>query len=102
VYNREIDGQVLTLAASGWTYEFVFVLYDHETESMWKPVNVGEAGIGCGCVLWCFAGQYAGRFLPALQSENTIWATWFADHPDTRIMAADPSLQGGPAGTCTD
>jgi hypothetical protein len=35
VYSREIDGKTLTLSASGWTYDRLFVLYDYETESIW-------------------------------------------------------------------
>ena len=30
MYSRELDGTVLTLAASGWTYQSTFVLYDRE------------------------------------------------------------------------
>lgn len=92
MYSREIDEQVLTLSASGWTYEFTFVLFDYETETMWLPVDVGEAGIGCGCALWGIAGQYAGRILPALPSENTDWPEWFSDHPDTRIMTTGKTV----------
>ncbi|MBD3222450.1 DUF3179 domain-containing protein, partial [bacterium] len=35
VYGRTLDGQTLTLAASGWTWQDTFVLWDHETESVW-------------------------------------------------------------------
>jgi len=103
VYSRQIDDQVLTLSASGWTYEHSFVLYDYETESMWRPVNVGEAGIGCGCVMWGIGGQHAGQILPALPSENTLWYLWFAQHPDTKLMKPDsngPSKSDSTATGC--
>ena len=86
MYSREIDGNVLTLAASGWTYNFSFVLYDFETWSMWLPVNVGIAVPGCGCVMWCIAGEYFGRILPGLPSGNFAWNVWFGEHPGTKLM----------------
>jgi hypothetical protein len=93
VYSREIDGQVLTLSASGWTYDFVFVLYDSETGSMWLPVSINDPGIenGCGCVLWSIAGDFAGQMVPALLSSNTVWNIWFSEHPDTKVLI-DPQL----------
>lgn len=45
VYSREIDGRVLTLAPSGWTYKRTFVLYDKETGSLWYPGKKGLMGI---------------------------------------------------------
>jgi len=90
VYSREINGEILTLAASGWTYNFSFVLYDHETETMWLPVNVGDGGPNsCGCVMWGFAGPFAGRFLHAYPSSNTNWNIWWPEHPDTKIMKTE-------------
>ncbi len=44
VYSREIDGEILTLSASGWTYGRIFVLYDYETESMWFHLQ-GDDGL---------------------------------------------------------
>ena len=38
MYSREIDGQILTLDPSGWTYHRTFVLYDYETETLWYPL----------------------------------------------------------------
>ena len=35
MYSREIDGEILTLSAGGWTYGRTFVLFDYETESLW-------------------------------------------------------------------
>jgi len=43
MYERTVDGQVLTLVASGWTYHNgshdTFVLYDQETNSLWFPFS---------------------------------------------------------------
>jgi len=103
VYGREIDGNVLTLSASGWLYDDLFVLYDYETETIWYPVNLGQAGFGCGCVLWGIAGQYAGRMVQPMPFLNTTWNIWFGGHPDSKLMeeyqpgdgiASDTSLPG--------
>lgn len=89
MYSREIDGQILTLAASGWTYELLFVLYDYETETIWYPSNIGEAGFGCSCVLWGIAGQFAGRVILSEAFFNVPWNIWLAGHPDTKILDAE-------------
>ena len=45
IYYREIDGRVLTLSASGWTYRSTFVLFDYETESLWY--DFGDYHLTC-------------------------------------------------------
>lgn len=79
MYSREVDGDVLTLSASGWTYDLTFVLYDHETESLWYHLE-GEDG------LTCIAGFYADTKLPEFQSTVTRWRTWKQMHPETKLL----------------
>jgi hypothetical protein len=79
VYSREIDGNILTISASGWTYNNTFVLYDYETESMWYHLN-GTDG------LTCISGTYADRVLPELPSAFTRWNTWVNDHPNSKFL----------------
>ena len=79
MYSREIDGQVLTLAASGWTYYGVFVLYDKETESLWYPFSEDPG-------LTCVQGVYQNSFLPARESLRTSWDRWYGLHPDTKYL----------------
>jgi hypothetical protein len=66
VYSREIDGDTLTLSASGWTYDWTFVLYDYETESIWYHVDGTEG-------LTCVGGFYADHKLAELNSTKTRW-----------------------------
>jgi hypothetical protein len=80
VYSREIDGEVLTLSASGWTYKNTFILYDYETESMWYHF-VGQRG------LTGITGKYVGRFLPELVAKRIRWNLWVKEQPDTKHMA---------------
>lgn len=79
MYSREIDGEVLTLAASGWTYDYTFVLYDRETESLWYQLDDEK--------LTCIDGFYKGRTLPIVSFVQTSWASWHADHPDSLYLA---------------
>jgi hypothetical protein len=82
VYSREIDGQILTLSASGWTYDYTFVLYDYETESIWYHLK-GQDG------LTCISGHYADRKLEEFETTRTRWNTWKKQNPNTKSL--DPT-----------
>jgi len=86
VYSRKLDGRTLTIAASGWTYDLLFVLYDKETESLWYELP------GTG-KLTCIAGYYQGRTLPEVPSQYIAWNEWYRQHPDTKIL---PTRTGRP------
>lgn len=79
MYSRELDGQILTLAPSGWTYRRTFVLYDYETETLWYPLPGTEGLTG-------IAGPLRGRVLPALEAQRTLWGVWQTGHPQTGFM----------------
>jgi len=81
VYSRELDGDTLTFAASGWTYNFTFVLADHQTESLWYHLEGTEG-------LTCISGFYADRFLPEAGAVLTRWNNWFSEHPETKYWKA--------------
>ncbi len=77
MYSREIDGRVLTLSPSGWTYERTFVLYDKETGSLWFPDDGG---------LLAIQGKYFGQRLAKVLFEDTVWSKWSEEHPDSKIL----------------
>jgi len=77
VYSREIDGRLLTLSPSGWTYKRTFVLYDKETGSLWFPDDDG---------LLAIQGEYFGRRLPKVLFEDTVWGKWSEEHPESTIL----------------
>jgi hypothetical protein len=79
VYSREIDDRILTLSASGWTYNDTFVLYDYETESLWYHLE-GIDG------LRCISGFYADRQLEEFKSTFIRWADWLINNPDTEYL----------------
>lgn len=97
VYSREIDGTILTLVASGWTYgeaisRSTFVLADKETESLWFPA--GEQGCALplepveegSCGLVGIGGTYVDRVLPGDFLTATTWTEWKAQYPDTKYV----------------
>ena len=86
MYSREVADSVLTLSASGWTYNNIFVLYDIETESLWYPIP-NSAG------LTCVAGTYADEVLLRLPSLQTTWALWVENNPTTLYMKFKPSIE---------
>ena len=77
VYSREIDGEVLTLSANGWTYDYTFVLFDYETESIWYPMDDE---------LVCVGGKYADRRLKQFDAIKTKWSDWKRKNPDTGFL----------------
>ncbi|HET6349873.1 MAG TPA: DUF3179 domain-containing (seleno)protein [Candidatus Krumholzibacteria bacterium] len=76
---RMLDGDTLTIAASGWVYDNESVLFDHESDSMWY--RLGSDG-----ALTCIAGAHFGSVLPAVSSSVTLWNTWHAGHPASTFM----------------
>jgi len=79
VYSREIEGSILTLSASGWTYNNTFVLYDYETESLWYHLP-GTDG------LTCVNGEYADKKLIEFNSVQTRWNNWVVDNPNSLFL----------------
>lgn len=79
MYSREIDGDVLTLSASGWTYGFTFVLFDYETESLWYHLE-GTDG------LTCISGFYKDRTLEEFPSTKSRWNLWIQRNPGTKFL----------------
>ncbi len=79
MYSREIDGQILTLSASGWVYKNTFVLFDYETESMWYHLE-GDDG------MTCISGHFADRKLAEFESVKIRWNEWKALRQDSKFM----------------
>lgn len=77
MYSREIEGELLTLAPSGWTYDRTFVLYDKESGSLWFPDEEGLVSI---------QGKYFLRRLPKVFFEDTEWGDWLKEYPESKIL----------------
>jgi hypothetical protein len=85
VYNRTLDGETLTIAASGWTWHQIFVLQDYESGSLWFP---GLSFPGGRSSLLCIAGPHQGRKLLAEISTRINWKSWFLGNPNSLVMLA--------------
>jgi len=72
VFNRNVNGQLLTFAGDGFT------LTDAETGSTWDIFS-GAAT----------AGPLAGTQLERIKSTTSFWFGWKDFHPDTRIYGID-------------
>ena len=79
VCTRMIDGDTLTISASGWVYHDESVLFDYESGSMWY--RLGDDG-----TLTCIAGTRFEAELPARASAVMPWSAWHASHPATVFM----------------
>lgn len=80
VGSREIDGNILTLSASGWTYLRTFVLWDYETETLWFPKTTRNS------FMTGINGEYADRMLNEYNSSKTTWKEWKRMYPNTKYM----------------
>jgi len=89
VYERMLDGEVVSLGSSGYCYESAFVLYDRRTDSLWCPRDEGLTAI---------TGKLVGKTLPFLsvQAEKTNWGEWRRRHPTTDVVVGADRTQGIP------
>ncbi len=79
IYDRRIDGRVLSFSNTSALYENDLVMVDRETGSYWWQVP-GRA----------IVGELSGSALDALVAETTTWERWRASHPDSRVMSRPP------------
>jgi len=82
VNGRKFNDTVLTMSASGWTYDFTFVLYDYNTESLWFPL-IGSSG---KTQFRSISGHFRDRELSHIPATVTTWEKWVADHPDSKYL----------------
>lgn len=78
VYDRQIDGQVLSFGNTSALYESDLVMVDRNTGSYWWQVP-GRA----------IVGPLTGTQLTVLPSRVATWSDWVEDHPDTLVLTRD-------------
>ncbi len=76
MYDRRVNGRLLTFGVSGKLYRDNLVLYDRETDSLWSQLR-SEA----------IAGSLTGVALEALPATVTTWADWQRRYPNTRVLS---------------
>jgi len=75
VYDRRVDGQVLTFGTSGKLADDALVMYDRETGSEWKQ-PLGRA----------IAGALADRELGMISSPMMTWTEFRSAYPDGVVL----------------
>jgi hypothetical protein len=74
-WNREINGEVHTFAASGFLYRDNLMPYDLETESIWSQMLL--RGVN---------GTYSGRNVSTFSLFETSWKTASTAFPHARVL----------------
>lgn len=75
VYERRLDGELLTFGVSGKLADNDLVLYDRETESEWKQ----SSGI-------CLSGTHSGKSLTLVPAATMTWAAFEERFPDGEVL----------------
>lgn len=79
MYGREVNGKELTLGVSGMLLKNALIMYDRETQSLWKHFD-GEA----------IEGPLKGSQLPTLRSVPRVrWDQWVKQYPKTKVLIVD-------------
>ncbi|MEM8554348.1 MAG: DUF3179 domain-containing protein [Pseudomonadota bacterium] len=76
VFDRRVNGEVLSFGVSGKLRNSDMIMYDRETESWWQQA-VGEGVVG----------THTGTELTMLPVWMESWADFSATHPDGLVMA---------------
>ncbi len=80
MYDRRVNGKILTFGHSGILFKFSFVLYDKITNSLWVQAN-GTAELG----------PLKGQKLRLIPSTVTTWKRWKTAFPNTLVLPGDRS-----------
>lgn len=76
VFDREVDGRILTFGVSGLLYESNLVMFDRGTESLWSQ-SLGQA----------IAGFYTGTELEILPMQLLPFQEAREKYPDMRVLS---------------
>lgn len=86
MYDRRLNGKVLSFGHAGILYKNSFVMYDRKTESLWVHVT-GKAK----------TGPLAGQKLNFMPSTMATWEEWKQAYPHTLVLPGH--RRGGFMGT---
>lgn len=76
VFDRRVNGQVLTFGTTGRLRNSDLIMYDHQTESFWQQFT-GEA----------IVGTFAGTELKSVPARIESFARFAAEFPDGKVLA---------------
>jgi len=75
IFNREVDGQALTLRFHPDLYKFNLIVEDLETHTQWSQLAKGS-----------IEGELDGTELELINSYQVTWEYWYEQHPNTVVM----------------
>ncbi|TAJ79693.1 MAG: DUF3179 domain-containing protein [Sphingobium sp.] len=75
VFDRRLDGEVLSFGTTGRLRHSDLVMYDHQTETFWQQFT-GEA----------ILGKHAGRTLTVLPARIEAYRLFVEAHPDGQVL----------------
>ena len=75
MYERELEGRVLRFGHAGMLFKNSFLMYDHQTDSIWIHAT-GEA----------FHGPLKGKRLTFMPSTVTTWEKWKERYPHSLVL----------------
>lgn len=76
VFERKINGEVLTFGVSGLLYNSNLVFYDRNTNSLWPQLKLGAV-----------TGRFSSKGLSVIPSRVTTWGQWKKEHPQTLVLS---------------
>ena len=86
VFERKLNGHALGLAVSGLLIDGNAVLFDKETDSLWRQRDGA-----------CFAGEHSGERLDVLPTFMASFGALRSAHPEARVrLAADDGAPNPP------
>lgn len=86
VFDRRVNGQVLSFGTSGRLRHSDLVMYDRQSESLWQQFT-GEA----------IVGEYVGQSLRVIPARIEAWRNFRELHPQGRVLVP-PSWSGNAYG----
>lgn len=78
VFERNIDGRVLTFGVSGLLYQSDVLMYDQQTESLWSQLAMEAV-----------AGPMVNTQLDWVVSEHLTWSAWKRENPGGLVLSTD-------------
>ena len=82
VFDRRVDGEVLTFGNTSALYNSDLVMFDHSSGSYWFQTG-GEAVVG----------TRTGTRLDPLPSSVMTWDQWLALYPETNVLSLDATFE---------
>jgi len=89
IFDADLAGHRLTMAASGYVHDGKPLLYDRGTESLW--IEEGES-------LKSIAGKRKGKALTRVAHPSPVtWKSWLGRNQDSRLLVGADRTHGVPA-----